>query len=249
MKILGIDTSSSNCTVAIAEIDESKKYLDNNFNLIIEKNADDLKTHSQKLMPMIDEAFKESNLTLNNIDAIVSSIGPGSFTGIRIGIATAKAFVDSKNIKAIACSSLESLAYNEYNNKKENTLYVSLIDAKNENTYFSMYTLNENVLEEKATMQCDDIRVILDIIKKDLANINEIVFIGDGAIHYKEIIENNLVLENTNITFSNNNVQSAASLIKAGFFKYINNEYGDTTILSPLYLRKSQAERMQDDKK
>ena len=141
-------------------------------------------------------------------------------------------------------------SFSYYIGLAENAIeYFNLIDAKNENTYFSMYTLNENVLEEKATMQCDDIRVILDIIKKDMANINEIVFVGDGALHYRDIIENNLVLENTNITFSNNNVQSAASLIKAGFFKYINNEYGDTTILSPLYLRKSQAERMQDDKK
>ena len=93
MKILSIDTSSSTASVSILE-DE---------NILIELNNCDEKTHSQKLMPMIDEAFKKTHLTLSDINLIACGLGPGSFTGVRIGIATAKAFIDSKHIPAVRC--------------------------------------------------------------------------------------------------------------------------------------------------
>ncbi|MCI9177286.1 MAG: tRNA (adenosine(37)-N6)-threonylcarbamoyltransferase complex dimerization subunit type 1 TsaB [Clostridia bacterium] len=88
MKILALDTSSKNASVAILE-DET---------ILIQLNNSDEKTHSQKLMPMIDEAFQKTNLALEDISLIACGLGPGSFTGVRIGIATAKAFADSKNI-------------------------------------------------------------------------------------------------------------------------------------------------------
>ena len=88
MKILAIDTSSKNASVAITE-DEKE---------LIELNNSEEKTHSQKLMPMIDEVLKKLDLSLDDIDLISCSLGPGSFTDVRIGIATAKAFADSKNI-------------------------------------------------------------------------------------------------------------------------------------------------------
>ena len=93
MKILAIDTSSKVCSVAITEDDKTITSLHN----------DDEKTHSVKLMPMIDEAFKKTHLTLDDINLIACGLGPGSFTGVRIGIATAKAFIDSKHIPAVRC--------------------------------------------------------------------------------------------------------------------------------------------------
>ena len=86
MRILAIDTSSKICSVCILEDNQ----------LIIEKHNNDEKTHSQKLMPLIDMTFKESNLCLNDIDLLACCQGPGSFTGIRIGISTVKAFADVK---------------------------------------------------------------------------------------------------------------------------------------------------------
>ena len=86
MKILGIDTSSKRCTTCILE--------DNN--VIAELHSDDEKTHSQTLMPLIDKMFTKTNLTLNDIDLLACSIGPGSFTGVRIGISTAKAFAEKE---------------------------------------------------------------------------------------------------------------------------------------------------------
>ena len=101
MKILSIDTSSSICSVAI---------LENNV-LIKEMHNYSEKEHSETLMPMIDEIFKETGLTLDNIGLIACSVGPGSFTGIRIGIATVKAFADAKNIPVVGVNSLEALAF------------------------------------------------------------------------------------------------------------------------------------------
>lgn len=88
MKILAIDTSSKICSVSILE---DRK-------LIKEKHNDDEKTHSQKLMPLVDEIFRECNLNLKDINLLSCCIGPGSFTGLRIGISTVKAFSDVTNI-------------------------------------------------------------------------------------------------------------------------------------------------------
>lgn len=91
MKILALDTSSKNASVCILE-DET---------ILIELNNEDEKTHSQKLMPMIDTAFQRTGLCLSDIDLLACGVGPGSFTGTRIAIATAKAFVDSMHLPAV----------------------------------------------------------------------------------------------------------------------------------------------------
>lgn len=88
MNILAIDTSSKICSVSILE----------DKNLIIEKHNNDEKTHSQKLMPLVDEIFKESEYSLEDMDLFACCIGPGSFTGLRIGISTVKAFSDVTQI-------------------------------------------------------------------------------------------------------------------------------------------------------
>ena len=119
MKILSIDTSSNICAVAILE----------NETLLKEISQNNGFTHSENLMPMIQELFSALNLTLNDIDLIVCDKGPGSFTGIRIGTATAMGFSNSLNIESIGISSLEALAYNI----KEPSIICSLIDAKKDN--------------------------------------------------------------------------------------------------------------------
>ena len=107
MKILSIDTSSKICGVTISD----------NENVLIHLSNDDEKTHSVKLMPMVDSALKSTNLSLNDISLLAVCTGPGSFTGVRIGIATVKAFSDVKHIPIVGVSSLESLAYNVIENK------------------------------------------------------------------------------------------------------------------------------------
>ena len=223
MKILSIDTSSDICSVAISE--------DNT--VLKELHIDDIKTHSEKLMPLIKNIFDDCKLSLDNIDLSACSKGPGSFTGIRIGLATAKAFADSKNIKAIGISSLDSLAYNIENKG----LTCSLIDAKNNNVYFGLFE-NYNLKSEYKACSIDEAIEILTNTESG------ITFIGNGAVLYKEKISEKL--PNSIFTTGDTNNSSAIGIGKAAFANYLNNIFPS---LSPLYLRKSQAERMLEEKK
>ena len=226
MKILSIDTSSDICSVAILEDDI----------VIKELHIDDIKTHSEKLMPLISDIFNVCNLSLDNIDLIACSKGPGSFTGIRIGIATVKAFSDSKNIKSIGISSLDGLAYNIENVG----LTCSLIDAKNNNIYFGLFE-NYVLKDEYKAITIDEALNIL----KNMANVEAgITFVGSGSVLYKDkILE---LLPNSTFIEGDKNNSSAIGIGKAAFANYTNNAF---TSLSPLYLRKSQAERMLEEKK
>ena len=225
MRILSIDTSSNICAVAILENDVLLKEISQNNGL----------THSVNLMPMIQELFSSLNLSLKDIDLIVCDKGPGSFTGIRIGIATAMGFSDSLNIPTIGISSLEALAFNI----KEPHVICSLIDAKKDNVYVGIFEYTGNQYVLRRNYSSENVDSILDELK--IATY-PIYFVGDGSIIYKEKILN--VLPNSK--FSDNNNLSAYNLGLAGYFHFINNQNDD---LLPLYLRKPQAERMLEEKK
>lgn len=232
MKILAIDTSSKICSVSILE----------DKNLIIEKNSNDEKTHSQKLMPLIDEVFKESNLCLDDINLIACCIGPGSFTGIRIGVSTIKALADVKNIPVVGITSLESLAYNI----TKPGYIVSLIDAKNDNVYYSLFSLdNSNKYTLIGEYLAENINDVLSVLKK--SENKEFTFVGNGSeIHQNLILSN---FENAQFASDMKNLQTSISIAKAGFDKYNLGLYGDSSILSPIYLKKSQAERALEGQK
>lgn len=237
MKILAIDTSSKNCSVAIVEIEKEK------FNIINFKNSDDERTHSQKLMPMIKESFEDSGLTLDNIDLLACCVGPGSFTGIRIGVATVKAFADAKNIPVVGITSLESLAYNVF----DKGYIIPLIDAKNNNVYSSLF-LHDNSYSLELEHVADNIDIILDKFSSYINNNNkDVYFVGDCIDEYKELIMQKF--NNIKINFAENNIQSGLSLTKCAYNKYLSGIYGDSNCLSPIYLRKSQAERTANEQK
>ena len=221
MKILSIDTSSKICGVAILE--------DNNF--IKEVAQDNGLTHSETLMPIIKETLESLNITLNDIDLIVCDKGPGSFTGIRIGVATAKAFSDSLNIKEIGISSLEALAYNV----KTNGVICSLIDAKNDNVYVGVLENIDGDYILRRNFSCENISDLLDEFKDSEYSVT---FVGDGAISYKERITSVL---GENCKFVENNDLSSFNLGLAGLAHFKKEDFCDVI---PLYLRKPQAERM-----
>ena len=209
MKILCIDTSSSLCSAAI--LVENK---------LIEKiELDNGLTHSESLMPIIKQLFDKSNLRLKDIDLLVTNIGPGSFTGIRIGVATVKAFSDSLNIPCIGINALEVLAYNI----KDDGLICSTIDCKNDNCYFSLYNLengNYNVIEIPCAMTQKE---VLDLLASKYSN-KSIQFVGNGLP--EESTSYYLNVENLGI---------------AGLKKFKNTNYTGENIL-PLYLKKPQAQ-------
>lgn len=217
MKILSIDTSSNICTVAILEDYECKE----------EITVNDARNHSEKIMPVIEEALNRTNLNLKDINLIVCDKGPGSFTGIRIGVGTVLAFEDSLNIPCIGVSSLESLAYNV----KKKGIICSLIDAKNDNVYFGLFGNDQNY------QQLDDLAFLsIDEVISKIKIFDNITFVGDGALAHQELLKNSA----HNCSFCDKNDLSSYSLGIAGLYKYNRNIKNS---LMPLYLRKSQAER------
>lgn len=224
MKILSIDTASNICTVAVLE----------NTTCLKELIVNDARNHSEKIMPLIEQVLFETNLTLDNIDLIVCDRGPGSFTGIRIGVGTVLAFRDSLNINCVGISSLEALAYNV----KNNGLICSLIDAKNNNVYFGLFELHNGKYIQAEELGFKTIDEAISILKKHQ---EEIDFVGDGSLTYKDLLYENF----SDCVFCEKNELSSVSLGIAGYNSYINNL--ETSIM-PLYLRKSQAERALEKK-
>lgn len=225
MRILSIDTSSNLCAVAVLE----------NTNLLKENILNDTKNHSEKIMPVIAQTLEESNLKLNDIDLIVCDKGPGSFTGIRIGVATVMSFVDSLKIPSMGITSLEALAYNVILNESNPTLICSLIDAKNDNVYFELYSVSCNAPLSLISAECKNIYELIDLLKK----YDNICFVGDGAITHQNLLNSSL----NSAIFSTHNEISSYSLGIAGLNAY---NSGRNDNLLPVYLRKSQAERAKE---
>lgn len=229
MKILSIDTASDICGVSILE----------NNKLICNLDLNTGRTHSENLMPMIDKAFKKTELSLKDIDLIACDIGPGSFTGIRIGIATAKAFHDSIGIPCIGVSSLESLAYNEKENLCNDDFVCSIIDCKNNNCYYAIYQFENNNYKEIIKPKADNIDNFKNL-DFDIKN-KKIIFVGNGI----EIYNDKLDFFFPNKIYSKNNLLNSYNLGLCGFSKFNNKQFDD---ILPLYLKKPQAERQLEAK-
>ena len=220
MKILSVDTSSNICSVALLE----------NSSLIKELNIEDQKTHSENLMPLIDDLLKTTSTSLDDINLIVCDKGPGSFTGIRIGIATVKAIAEVRNIPVIGISSLDALSYNI--DESANTYIASLIDARNNQVYFGIYNSKHQLQEDYIA---DDINNILPTLNK----YSNVTFVGDGAVAHKSILKN--VQDNSDF-----HKLHAYKLGICGLNKFNSGISETADSLLPMYLRKSQAERMKD---
>ena len=128
MVILSISTSTNICSVCLG----------NENTIIKELSIHDAKTHSENLMPLIDKLLKTTNYSLKDINYLACDVGPGSFTGIRIGIATIKAISEVHNIPIVPISSLQALSYNA---NISDGLICSMIDARNENIYYCIFDI------------------------------------------------------------------------------------------------------------
>ena len=220
MKILSITSSTPVCGVAILD----------NLDLVKEISVNEGLTHSEQLMPIIKQILLETDLSLNNIDLICTDIGPGSFTGIRIGVATAKAFFDSLNIKCIGVTSLQALSLNY----KSPGIICCLIDAKKNNVYNQLFEITPYQSFTKRNASFDNI----DSLLLEFKNINpeyNITFIGDGAKIHKDKILNTL----PNSKFIKENSVSAHNI---GYYGFSLFHIGEMQSIEPFYLRKTDAE-------
>ena len=225
MKILALDTSGTNCSVSI--IDEDKVIADFNLNTGL--------THSQTLMPLIDSMCKFSEIDLKDIDVFACSIGPCSFTGLRIGIATIKGFALSLNKKVIAVPTLVGLAYNITN---FDGIICSVLDARNDNVYAALFKY-----EDKPKMIENYITDSVDTLIENLKSKNQkVLFVGDGATAFKEKFTEALQ-ENAYFAPLHLNNQLSTSIAKAALDKALLDEFDTCDTIMPMYLKKSQAER------
>ncbi len=224
MKILALDTSSKICSVAILENDQ----------LVDEINLDNGHTHSENLMPILVELLDKNALKLADFDLISCCTGPGSFTGIRIGVASAKALAEVNHLPVASVTALETLARIDTSSK----IKVAMIDARNNQVYSGIFDENYEKLEE---FMADDITQVIEVLKK----YQNSIFIGDGAVLHKDFILENM----PDAQFHDFNEQRASFGGKIAYQKYLKNglETADTTV--PMYLRKSQAERLKKENK
>ena len=226
MTILALDTSGENCSACI--MDESK--------VIADFNISTGTTHSETLLPMIDTMCKYANIDLKDIDAFACSIGPGSFTGLRIGIATIKGFALSLDKKVVGITTLESLAQNV---SAFNGLICSVLDAKNDNVYAGIYQNENGTLTRKGEYQTGTIDELIETLK----NISQdIIFVGDGSISFKEKFQEALQ-EKAHFAPLHLAHQLSTSVANLALQKFKNGEFETANSLMPMYLKKSQAER------
>lgn len=226
MKILALDSSGLVASVAVAE-DE---------NLLAEYTVNYKKTHSQTLLPMLDEITKMIELDLASVDAIAVAAGPGSFTGLRIGSATAKGLGLALKKPLIGVPTVEALAYNLYDSKG---LICPLMDARRNQVYTGLYEFRDHRMY---TVKSQTAMGVQELIEELNSREQEVIFLGDGTAVYKETI-----LEHIQVPCSfaplHLNKQRAGAVAALGCCYYREGKMESALEHQPEYLRVSQAER------
>jgi len=234
MKILGLDSSGLVAAVAVAE----------NGVLLGEYAVNYKKTHSQTLLPMMDELRKMLELDMDTLDAIAVASGPGSFTGLRIGSATAKGLGLALDKPIVEVPTLEGLAWNVWGTDR---LVCPLMDARRNQVYTGVYEFlaegegfGLKTLMRQAPMDVSELTVRLNGLGR------EVIFLGDGVPVYLEALRERLVIP-FRLAPSHLNRQRASSIASLGYVYYSQGRAVSAAEHVPEYLRKSQAEREQEE--
>ena len=226
MKILAIESSGLVASIAVIE----------NGILIGEYTMNHKKTHSQTLLPMLDELAKMIELDMNSIDAIAVSKGPGSFTGLRIGSATAKGLGLALDKPIIPVPTVDALAFNLWGTDK---LVCPLMDARRQQAYTGLYAFEEGRLHTLVPQCAVDISDIVEEVNK---HTRPVIFLGDGVPVFKEYLE-----EHVSVAFSfapaTCHIQRATSVAALAEVLYEKGVVETAREHKPDYLRLSQAER------
>lgn len=227
MKILGFETTGDVCSVGI--MDENR--------ITAEISLFDKNTHSVNLMPMIDACLKLAKMTIDDIDAVAVGIGPGSFTGIRIGVCTAKGLALKSEKPCIAVNTLDALGFQAI---PFMGLICPLIDARRAECYFSLFSNDVNGIARIRDYGADRLDVFLKTLPEE-----PICFIGDGAETYRDAIKSEVGARAVFMPEANIRQHVRGVLLSAGE-KAARGEFVSVYDLSPYYHRISQAERMKE---
>lgn len=231
MRILGIDSSGLVASVAVADEDK----------LLAEYTVNYKKTHSQTLLPMLDEIVRMTELDLAAIDAIAVAAGPGSFTGLRIGSATAKGLGLALGKPLVSVPTVEALAYNLWGTDK---VVCPLMDARRNQVYTGIYRFRGaelETIEGQMAVGIDEIAEKLNMLGR------EVIFLGDGVPVYQDILEQRV---NTVHYYApaHLNRQRAGAVAALGLVYARQGKLQTAAEHQPDYLRLSQAERERAEK-
>jgi tRNA threonylcarbamoyladenosine biosynthesis protein TsaB len=225
MKILGMDTSTLMTTVAITD----DQRLLGEYSLSVDMS------HSEMLVPMIKSALDGLKIDIDYIDLYTISIGPGSFTGLRIALATAKGFAIANNKPIIGVPTLEALAYNIFSECH----IVPMIDARRDRVFSGIYKWEENSLK---VVKQDDALDIVEYCNYLNKNYDKLYVNGNGSIAYRDIIDEILGDKAIFAPFNLNYIR-ASSICEIAYERFKDGLIDDVDNLKPVYLRESQAER------
>ncbi|NMM65389.1 tRNA (adenosine(37)-N6)-threonylcarbamoyltransferase complex dimerization subunit type 1 TsaB [Clostridium sp. P21] len=230
MKILSLDSATEAATCAVIENDK----------LLGEITLNYKKQHSILIMSMIDKLLKNLKIDINSLDGFVVSKGPGSFTGLRIGVSTIKGLSQGTSKPFLGVSSLDALAYNLAYTEG---IICPIIDALRNNVYTGLYHFVNNELK-----LIDDYKIIS--IDDLISTINEqnykVCFIGDAVYKFKEKLKDSI--KDVSFAPAHLNVVKASSLGEIGLGRLSSGISDNLYTFSPLYIRKSQAEREYEKK-
>ena len=230
MKILAIDSSSLVATVALVQDDI----------MVAEYTINHKKTHSQTLLPMIDEIVKMAEINLEDIDAIAVSGGPGSFTGLRIGSATAKGLGLVWNKPLIHVPTVDAMAYNLYGTDK---VICPIMDARRNQTYTGLYQFKDeefNILMEQCAISIEELADKINEMGRS------VIFVGDGIPVFKAYLDEKLEVPHFYAP-AHMNRQRAGAVAVLGEKYFAEGKTESAAEHGPNYLRQSQAERERDE--
>ncbi|MBQ9797723.1 MAG: tRNA (adenosine(37)-N6)-threonylcarbamoyltransferase complex dimerization subunit type 1 TsaB [Clostridia bacterium] len=222
MKVLALDSTALVASVALCE--DGK--------LLGELTLNNGNTHSQTLLPMVEFLLKQFDMTPGDVDLFAATVGPGSFTGVRIGAATLKGLAFGTNKPCAAVSTLEALAYNL---KDFDGLICPVMNARRKQVYTALFRASNGHL----TRLMDDSAIAIAELDEKLREFDEPVRLcGDGYDITEELLTHPIIPVSERYRH-----QSAFSAAEVALQKHQNGDVGTDLNLSPVYLRLSQAER------
>lgn len=227
MRILAIECSAKPCSVAIIEDDKILASAFTNVGL----------THSQTLMPMVEDALKRSLIDIGDIEGFAVSAGPGSFTGIRIGISAVKGMAASRKVPCAEISTLRAMAENYIDT---DCIVCAVMDARCAQVYNALFDVENGEVKRL----CDDRALMCDDLKTEIENLSsngkKIVIVGDGTDVFYPFVKD---IPNVNLSHESRRYQNAVGIGFAALDKFSQNDVKNPEDLLPVYLRLPQAER------
>lgn len=219
MLILQIETATSVCSCALSL----------NGKTVAVKEINQINIHIEKITLLIESLLEESSYAFEDLDAVAVSMGPGSYTGLRIGVSTAKGLCYALDIPLIAVNTLPMMAQgfiDKYPALCEKSLICPMIDARRMEVYSAVYNAGLNMIEPVAA------RIIDESSFEELSKDNSLVLFGDGAEKFADVF-----LDHTKVVVFKGFVNSAGYLSKASFEKAQSKDFEDVAYFEPFYLK------------